>query len=84
MGSLATQLRQGLAGKDTKSPAAVLDFDFSVSKSQTDVKMTVGGDNHNADDNDNVNDDVGASGRQTSQDADSAAVDICSTAPVHS
>jgi len=82
VGSLPTQLRQGLASCGGKSASPAF-LDMLTATSQTDdVRMTVGA-SELADVSDD-NDDAGARGRQRQpQGVDSAAVDI-GAAPVHS
>jgi len=74
VGSLATQLRQGLSGRGKPAPAHDVQVDFAFAP--TSPPQT---DHDNTNDNDNENDDdaTGARGGQ-------ASLDICYTAPVHS
>ena len=83
VGSLPTQLREGLASCGGKSASPAF-LDMLTATSQTDdVRMTVGASELGGDVSDD-NDDAGARGRQRQpQGVDSAAVDI-GAAPVHS
>jgi len=76
VGSLATQLRQGLSGRGKPAPAAAHDVQVDFAFAPTSPPQT---DHDNTNDNDNENDDdaTGARGGQ-------ASLDICCTAPVHS